>query len=598
VSIVKVHRVWHLLLLTAVVWIPPEGVWAEVPPVRIWGELGYDYRLRDFNGDEHVGLLRLNGFTYLVQPWIAQIQAGIGLSVRDSNFDTNSSSGDFVSGDVRLRLFPMSHFPFEVFAELTDSNTDSDLLDLDVQRFRYGFEQRYTSRQLGSFRLRYEHADRDETSAEKDDGARPVLRTDNSDLWQLSYSKDLERHGFNFDSELINIDRDEARDDTSTLFASLRHRYRPVPNFSMENRITRNSNDLDRKPFRFQTDITELHSLTQWRPSTQKPLHVIGTLRVLQSGTDTEISKSDSVTGTATAGASYQWSDRWRFRANGSVARTQRDDGEGLNSNNLRVGGDYTSSVYKLGSFDYTWFLTPQADHLQDEQGTVETLALEIGHGVNRNWARPNGVGMQLSARQSLADIWDTDGRSTQVLQHNLASTWTQRVGAVSQIVRLSLNDSRTFGGGGRLGDEEREFQLLNLQGTIDYRLNRDASLRGSVSIQTTRSAQPVLGNPVIPDDYSAWRPTSAVNVVFEHRRVFNVPRLLFRSTLDHISDAYLPFVDQSLDPEDRRNTVWENRLEYAIGRLQLRLIGRYTRAKDDDTSLVLFQIRRFFGNI
>lgn len=571
---------------------------AAIPPVRVWGELGYDYRIEDFNGGEHVGLLRVNGFTYIAQPWIAQVQGGFGISVRDSDFDTNSSSGEFVSGDARLRLFPLSHFPFEAFAELTDSNTDSELLGLDVQRFRYGLEQRYTSKRFGVFRFRYEHIDRDEVVTETEGNEEPELRTDTSDRWQLSYVKNTRKHGFNFNSEYVNIDRDEARDDTSTLFATLRHRYRPAPTFSVESRVTRNSNSIERDPIGFQSDVNELHSLAQWRPRTQKPLHVIGTLRVLQSTTSTELSEASAVTGTATVGGFYQLSEQWRLRANGSITRTERDEGEGLDSNSVRVGADYTSLARKVGGFDYRWFASPQAEHLQDEKGGVDTLALEIGHGVNRNWARSRGASIQTNARQSIAFIHDTDGRSTQVLQHNLASAWTQRRGSISQIVRLSFNDSRTFGGGGRLGNEEREFQLVNLQGTVDYRLNRDASVRGSLSIQTTRSVQPVLTNTVLPDDYAAWRPTSTVNISFEHRRVFNVPRLLFRSTFDHISDAYLPFVDQSVDLDDRKNTTWENRLEYAIGRLQLRLIGRYTRTKDDDTSLVLFQVRRFFGNL
>ncbi|MDH3639197.1 MAG: hypothetical protein OES09_12170, partial [Gammaproteobacteria bacterium] len=60
----------------------------------------------------------------------------------------------------------------------------------------------------------------------------------------------------------------------------------------------------------------------------------------------------------------------------------------------------------------------------------------------------------------------------------------------------------------------------------------------------------------------------------------------------------YLPFLDEPVGPNEREQAVWENRLDYSIGRVELRLIGTLSKANMQDRLILLFQVRRLFGAI
>jgi hypothetical protein len=93
------------------------------------------------------------------------------------------------------------------------------------------------------------------------------------------------------------------------------------------------------------------------------------------------------------------------------------------------------------------------------------------------------------------------------------------------------------------------------------------------------------------------WDPTASVNFAYNNRQLFSVPRLTFRSELRALSDSYFPFLDETQELGERETLVWENRVEYWIGRLYFTLLARASEYKQGDQSLVLFQVRRFFGN-
>jgi hypothetical protein len=78
------------------------------------------------------------------------------------------------------------------------------------------------------------------------------------------------------------------------------------------------------------------------------------------------------------------------------------------------------------------------------------------------------------------------------------------------------------------------------------------------------------------------------------------VPRLNFRSTLRFVSNSYLPLLDgpdqgSRFTRDDRQ---WENRIEYYIGRLQVRGTARLTDSNDQWRTLFLIEVRRLFGDI
>ena len=60
----------------------------------------------------------------------------------------------------------------------------------------------------------------------------------------------------------------------------------------------------------------------------------------------------------------------------------------------------------------------------------------------------------------------------------------------------------------------------------------------------------------------------------------------------------------ENVEPEDEFDNdtlgetfAWENRLDYYIGRMELRLIGRVNNIRGSDQLLTLVQVRRLIGD-
>jgi hypothetical protein len=254
------------------------------------------------------------------------------------------------------------------------------------------------------------------------------------------------------------------------------------------------------------------------------------------------------------------------------------DDQERTDRYFVRGRALYTSMVRRLGRFDWQWFAGPEAAVLSDEEGDVESLGLDVGQSFNRT-ARFAGRGsLVFNFQQSVALIEDTEGRSTQRLRHNINLAWQQQLPQRRQLVRFSASDSRSFGGGGRVGV---------------------SSLRGDVNIQTTRTV--IVRDEEFEDERidldDGFLPSAAISLTYDHVLLFGVPRLRFYSNLRFLSDSYFPQIDDPTSPTARDEIIWENRLEYAIGRLRARLIGTYNKGRNDaERKLILLELRRFFG--
>ena len=164
-------------------------------------------------------------------------------------------------------------------------------------------------------------------------------------------------------------------------------------------------------------------------------------------------------------------------------------------------------------------------------------------------------------------------------------------------MVRASLSDTRTYAGGTRADEVAGEFQLANLQASLDQRLTTTSTFSGNLTIQATRDA---ADNPVASMNTrnGEWVPTASIDLTYYNTRMFDVPRLTFRSTLRLISDSYLPLFDEPDRINGREDMRWDNRLEYTIGRMQIRATGRLSELRGEKQTFLLLQVRRMFGDL
>ena len=96
------------------------------------------------------------------------------------------------------------------------------------------------------------------------------------------------------------------------------------------------------------------------------------------------------------------------------------------------------------------------------------------------------------------------------------------------------------------------------------------------MTIQAVRQSAAFLHvDPLLPDALRGaqarlhWETTSSGSLAYQTQRLFGVARLRFSSDLRLNTQALLPLLGKA---EDQEAAAWENRLEYAIGRTQLRV--------------------------
>ena len=570
-------------------------IYAEQKQFNWLGELGYDFLSNQFESaadtKEHTGLLRLNAAGYLYQPWLATLDGGVGLFFRRADVDNTESTSDNIYGNATIRLFPQSRFPLEVFAEKTDSRTDTDLTGLVIDRKRYGFNQRYTTVDGTAFHFGYERSDLINVASSVD---QVETREDLSDLLKASFNKSFDTHTVTFDANVNRVDRMNSVDSTKTTFSTLRHAYRPSAAFSSEDMLTFNQSDNTLESTQFKSDIYQLNSFGFWRPRTNRPLRINGAVRALTRTTENLAIKSDAHTASGTLGATYEWSSRWLF--NGNIGLTNADSGTETSTSSFEsISAIYSSVSYRPYGFDANWFAQFDLRNNQDDDVSVQEVGTQLGYNLDRGLIMDSNRRLSFRGSQSINVIADSDNFSSQTLLSSLSLNWDRRVGPVADMARLSFSDTRSTGSGPGGSDVEGDFQIINLQASIDNKLSGRSAITGNATIQATRNYRPNIEG-VTTGGNGKWTPTATLDITYYKIALFQVPRLSFHSTLRFVSNTYIPVVGAPVDDNSRDDRQWENRLEYTIGRLQFRAISRLSEIQHDKQNYFLFQVRRMLG--
>ena len=198
---------------------------------------------------------------------------------------------------------------------------------------------------------------------------------------------------------------------------------------------------------------------------------------------------------------------------------------------------------------------------------------------------------------QSVNSITDTNDFSSMTLFSTASLSWNRRGTRSNGMARFSMSDNRTVASGPNSDDIEGEFQLINLQASLDHRISTTSSLRANATLQVTRNYKPEIPG-LIEGSNGEWVPTSTVDVSYHKLGLFQVPHLSFHSIFRHVSNSYAPLVGEPTGRVQRDDNQWENRLEYTVGRLSLRAISRLSETQGEKQSYFLFQARRLFGEL
>jgi hypothetical protein len=565
-------------LLLAVVclgaWTPP----AAPQLVRYNGELRVDSRASAPEQSDPTYLVgttaRINMESFIWKPWFASIGGTLDTS-RIHTFAESDSQTQVLSGDARLRLFPASRFPTFGFVSVTDTRTDvesSTIPERQVRVTRFGLSQSYQPESGRAFVSGLLDRSIEEGT---EDRLRAVI-----DRVTLNGSLITERQRFGGDFNVRRLTRELNQEELFELVGTFRHNARPVDTVTVDSFATYTDTRSETSLSDLSNRVIQANSLAVWRPR-RVPLTMSGTARVIARQQERDGSGDDSTTTNLAVGGDYLINRRTRLSANVTANITDE------NANSTQGATlSYNPDPFPLGSFTYNWITsTTVFNQLGAEAGDRAELGALFSHNLTR--ARPLAGApawtLSIAGNNNISGrVNSVDGSSATLgLNGSIGMSHARASGSTS--LRLDANDSRTYGTSGALATGDNNFQSINFNLSHRQALSNNSQWNAYIATGWNRQD---FGGEANTTEFSN------LNVAYSNARFLGVRRMLFRSQLT-ARTVDLLFGD--LATEENSDMRWENRVDYTIGKLEMRLIATLSRVNARNGYTVVFSIARKF---
>ena len=584
----------------------------RLPPLRLSGYIAYDMRATRGAGEPSAHSHLLTGTvgtsTYIYAPWLATVTGTLGLSTGVTRASASPGSAfndaevhdrisireNFVTGEGRVDLFPRSRFPAEVHVSRQDSRVDSGLASvIQFTRSNLGGSMRYRPPD-GRYDLVGTYDYRDQTGL----GFRHR---------QDSYSGDFHTH-WKANELSLGGSYNRARSDTlgdDSRFTSLVAQHGYTPSSALSVTTTTNLTRTEEKGFA-ETDVQvlQLNSVGVYHAE-RSPLTLTGSVRGLALRDKSTDTATDALGGTL--GVNYDVNANLRLSANGGLTGT-RSNGGGTTVTTGAFGATYTGDTLQFSNIEYNWFTSGAlgvAAAGSDTRPTVteKSLLLQLGHSASRYWRPSERSTLGLTASQTLSgsrvrssEFDDGLGRgfsNADTLLNQISLNWQQSGDGKTGYARAVYSDSIELGGG------DGRYQLLNFQLSGNFELGYGRTITGDLTYQ--RSQQQGRDQQSTLDPLSGLpqrSTTSGVSgeVTFRQNQVFGVPRLSFTSRVRLAQDV-LNQPGQLLSIPDRETRLWENRLDWNIGRLTTQLELKLSQIDGRRFDSLWLRVQRNFGD-
>ncbi|HWP11924.1 MAG TPA: hypothetical protein VNN06_08895, partial [Ramlibacter sp.] len=226
------------------------------------------------------------------------------------------------------------------------------------------------------------------------------------------------------------------------------------------------------------------------------------------------------------------------------------------------------------------------------------TLGLQLGHTLSRVWPITSqsglvlNVGQTLSAnvnRSSLHEPGDAP-ETVRTLVQTAGATFNMGGANRSAYARASFSDSTELGG------THARFQMFNFQLSGNFEFDRNRSLTGDLTVQRVnqRPGDRLAPAPVLAERTSSG--SASGEITYRQQRLFGMPRLRFSSRLKLAQDVLMEPGTLSIFP-DRETRLWENRLDWGVGRLESQLIFRMAEVDGKRRDFLMWRVQRSFGD-
>jgi hypothetical protein len=565
------------------------------------GYVEYQYRLNAADGrpqlNSHLATLRTNASSYLWQPWIAQVNATLGISKIIADIpsvlqaESSRQDGILLTGRLQVELLRQSRFPLMAYADRQDSSIESDQSGNDILTSNYGFIQRYLSQRAGRYSLEFRRTTTESLFSSTVDST----SNNESALWLGSAQKSFGANNLEYRSISKDIFRDETDQSLTTTNHTLRHRYNSGRNVFLENTVFFSDEKIEIGDSGNERRFLQFNGIATWRPETEKPLLVIarGLLQGSESGNGNidQQTKNMSFSGSA----NYQYSGNLQFGAALGASVADSDVREEKSSAFQRLRVNYRSNDHAVWSSRYRWDGSAQIGNDSGrgdatEPDSIQNYLLRFNHRLSKGFDVGSEYDLDVSISQHLSNTTDSNGAESDILGHSIYATLSRQVAQTTSYIRLTASDQRLR------GDDRGSFQLVNLQASRNSQLSRERSWSGSLTMQYGRSNQ----TEPTADATDNTNTNYSADLRYRHSNLFSAFGLMFMSELrmrsvNFVSDD--PFDEAAVEIDsDRSNINWRNQLTYQIGQLDLRLEANLQEVDGNRSSVLFFGIRRSFG--
>jgi hypothetical protein len=557
-------------------------------PIETSGDVGYSYRslTSSQTGDStsHQGRVSIKARTWLWEPWMATVDLGLRGTFDKSEMQRSGASSEntatIKTGDLGLGILPQSRTPLQATYRASDSrveyiSSDNPLTGLGGREYsteRLEIRQRYFTESGHRLQAYYDINHWDSGTDSYDDwllGADMSVRLPQQTLTAKASFQDSDYSVLsqNTQTQVLNVDhfyypgRALRIDSMASVYSYERTSQQPL-----------NSTNLADSS----TDLSQLSSFVFWRPE-DRPLSVSGGVRLydlegVTSGNNVAVQNMSS-----TAGLFYQWNKNLRLDANMDFSNSD-NDGNQITAFRQRVGALYQSDIYPvLAGATWQWYTSSAVQYRDADSDLSGTATVSAGHDTQKIWMPSQSVSWRFSFSQSgsgnrLSDN-GVDSDTTQI-NHSTSLSWDRHGSSGSAMAQVTLADSR------QSGDSENNQQFANFQLMGNLNIDRLQTLNGNLTMQNVRRDFNGSGNS---DTVS----TATGQISYNHLRVMGVPQLRFMSDLR---------LSKAVSDEWVNRGEWENRLDWAIGLLDVRASWRRTvLISDNDFDLVYIQVSRRF---
>ncbi len=568
----------------------------RLAPIRWSGAFGTGLRLSGGTDQarrfQDVETANIQGRSYIWQPWFAQFSAGLGLVTSldrvssragDANGATAASSRNTSTthtGNLGLNLLPVSRFPFQFTYDISDSRASGELTGNDFQRRHLGLRQNY--RPLTG-------------------NTNYVVGYDRNTLNSASFGADTVSalnggvtHSWNTQNVDVNASRTRnTRSNTgeSSLISRLnaRHGYRPDGTLSLDTQASYSGSDLHLLSSGLAADIRsrflQLNSVGTWRPEEDHPLYVVGSARLFQNSFSSGNSNSDSTSLGGNIAANYRWTPQTTIYGTFGLTQAANDIGSTLLTSQA-TGINYTPDPINFGAYRYSWYAGGNvANQTGGSEGARNNVGGNIGQNLTRGIQLKSSTTLSLSAGQSYSLNRDSVASLAQTLSHTATvALRTSPTLNSNASVSATAADSRTY------GVNENTFQIINIQTNGQIQFGRYSYGSASLTLQGTR--QYTLASPA-----SDFIFNTSGNLTYSHTRAFDIPllryTLIYSGNQNQFQSRLLGDINA---PREQISHSLEQRLDYNIGRIELRLSARIAHIDDRDDWLIFFTLNRRIG--